>query len=188
MVNIYLLMIVVGTTLVGYYIHYMSKDLSQNTGFLITRYKPFMPFIHILVGGIAGLLINPTNYEWEDGSESQEAVMIRQVVGVFIIVLYTLRNYLKHTQGLLKRLYRCKLQRKYSVWLSSFTRNQAQLLIGLCSSIILVYDGPSRKLSKNIIIDTIVVFHVVLFTLQLVYTYNVPHTLRQKYLKKQCRK
>lgn len=144
----------------GFLLQYVFKDLSKNSGFLITKKKQSMVIAHIFIGMIIGLLILPVRYNREKSQEESQklpkSVIARQSVGLIIFLMYTIRNFWKHPRNLNKNLNNCQLGDNYSIFKSSITRQQMQLLLGISLSTI-----PTLfiiKKSKQKITNTSIVF------------------------------
>jgi len=118
----------------GLYIAWGNKDMSKSSGFLLSLHKPFAPFLHVLVGFIIGLLVYPAKYSWENLNKPHHMnakVWSRQITGVVIYTVFTLRNAIKHPKNLKKNLNKCIGNiNDYSFFASSFTKQQTQLLLG----------------------------------------------------------
>lgn len=127
--------------LTGLSLQYVFKDMSKNSGFIITNKKQMMVVAHIFIGMIVGMLILPVRYKGEEsgsveveGEKLPKSVLIRQSIGLVIFLVYTIRNFVKHPVNLKKNLDKCNMGDSYSLFKSSITRQQMQLLLGMSLS------------------------------------------------------
>jgi uncharacterized membrane protein len=168
----------------GFVLEYIFKDLSKNPGFLVknTITKQVMVLIHIFIGIVVGLLTLPVKY---NNSESTFSVQLRQSVGVLVFLAYSIRNFAKHPRNLEKNLSTCSneyksLDHQYSLFKSSVTRQQMQLLLGISISCILAF--MVLDTSGDQISSTSVVFLVIsgLFWVQIILQFVKGHTNTDK--------
>tara|TARA_B000000557_G_scaffold115325_1_gene93414 strand:- start:46 stop:588 length:543 start_codon:yes stop_codon:yes gene_type:complete len=103
-----------------------TNDYSKFLNFITFRNQSSL--LHILVGVIAGVLVYPEDLSWE--KDRQYLYTIRCVLGVAIIVAYTIRNF-KHVNNLKKKLSGSMFETNFSFWNSSYTKQQMQLFLGV---------------------------------------------------------
>ena len=143
--------ILVISLIFGFYIQYFNKDLSKNTGFIISSYKFTMPLIHIFIGILIGFLIYPKyDGELENSSIPEDMnwkVWSRQIAGVVLYLGFTIRNLIKHPSNLKNNMKNCGMEEHYSFMLSSVTRQQGQLIVGICISY-LIADSFTKNETK----------------------------------------
>ena len=167
----YILFLIISFFL-GYIIHHTDRDLSRNSGFIFSSYQTIMPFLHILYGFLIGIFLYPRNYDIENknykriliekygkiGNIISFMIKYRTYIGLFLYILYTLRNIIKHPYTLKKKMEKCKIGKNYIIN-SSISRQQLQILIGILISIIYFKDNPDHSLHNNkIIILNIIIF------------------------------
>jgi hypothetical protein len=149
-----IILLLLTSIIVGFYIHYADKDLSKNNGFILHSKGFINPFMHILIGMIIGFLIYPNKYSgnWENHDNSDEMnikVWSRQIIGLIIFAIFTIRNFIKHPVNLKKHMVKCGMEKDYSIFLSSVTRQQTQLLIGICISLLMVNSFNKTEYKSN---------------------------------------
>lgn len=114
--------VVLGIFLLGFAMPY-TQDYSKYSKFL-----NFKGLVHILVGALAGVLVYPEDLSWE--KERKYLYTIRRILGIAIILAYTVRN-LKHVNNLKKKLSGSVFESKFSFWNSSYMKQQMQLFLGV---------------------------------------------------------
>jgi hypothetical protein len=167
--------ILVISLIFGFYIQYFNKDLSKNTGFIFSSYKFTMPLIHIFVGILIGFLIYPKyDVELENSSIPEDMnwkVWSRQITGIVLYLAFTIRNIIKHPSNLKNNMKNCGMEEDYSFMLSSVTRQQGQLVVGICISY-LIADSFTKNETKitdrssyifNIIISISLIEYIIHF-------------------------
>ena len=139
--------------LTGVLLQYVFKDMSRNTGFLISDNNQYNIMSHIIIGIIVGLLIFPFRYKSEILDNScqpfNKFILIRQTIGGIIFMLYTSRNFYKHPLNLYKALNNDGKYIRYGFYKSSVTRQQVQLSLGISLSILLML-YVTKKQDKKI--------------------------------------
>jgi len=189
-----ILAIVLSFFYVKYFIHESNRDFSKNTGFLFTKSKPIMPWLHIIAGMICGFLVYPDKYNvsWEDPNQPKnmnKAIWSRQIVGLVIFLVFTVRNFNKHPKNVKKNLNNCGLELP-NLFYSSITRQQAQFLIGVCIAVLIGYSVNKGKSNFDFKSPIGKIFMIILsltliqFIIQGVFTLDPSKYayIRQKYL------
>ena len=158
-----------------FYIQDQNKDLSKNSGFLLSSTKPLMPFLHIIIGIVIGFLIFPARYRYEDSLNWK--VWLRQFIGLGIFFLFTIRYLIKLARNIRKRLEDCGYDLP-SIFYSSITRQQAQLLIGICLGILVGHfiinkNKTEFKFTKITTVTIVIIMLIFLqFFLQVMFTFG----------------
>ena len=159
----------------GIYINYFNKDFSKNNGFIFLggfSYKKLTPIIHIIVGILLGVCIYNGNYWYEKDKKTKKVnknlVRIRKAIGIIIFVSFTARNIYKHPTNLAKKIRTCSqnISNIEKYLLSSITRQQLQLIIGIIiSKIIFNRDDQNNFVRSSLIGITFIqtILHI-LFT------------------------
>jgi hypothetical protein len=186
--------ILVISLIFGFYIQYFNKDLSKNTGFIISTYKFTMPFVHIFVGILIGFLIYPKyDRELENSTirgDMNWKVWCRQIAGVILYLGFTIRNLIKHPSNLKNNMKNCGMEEEYSFMLSSVTRQQSQLMVGICISY-LIADSLTKNESKITdrscyIFNIIVSISLIEYIIHFIFTRGDYSTIKNKLLKCKC--
>lgn len=123
------------------------------SGFIVpftNDYSKFSNFLdlnkslwHLLAGALAGVAVYPERFSWE--KEHEQWYTVRRVVGIMIIVGYTIRN-LKHVRNLKSRLIGSSYADKGTFWNSSYIKQEMQLLLGVAiGSIVFMIVANSKN-------------------------------------------
>ena len=89
--------VVLGIFALGFFMPF-TNDYSKSLNFINIRVESLL---HVLVGALAGALVYPEDLSWE--KERKYLYTIRCIVGIVIILAYTIRNW-KHVRNLKKNL------------------------------------------------------------------------------------